>query len=50
METFEVELVFLDGYRIEVVVYADDDDGAAAVAVAYAQRTFDSVESIVVTH
>lgn len=50
MQTFEVELVFLDGYKIEVVVYADDDEDASAIAVAYAQRPLDSVESIVVTH
>ena len=50
METYEVELVFLDGFKIDVVIYADDDEDATAVAVAYAQRTIDSIESVVVTH
>ena len=51
METYEVELVFIDGYKIDVVVYADDDEDAVAKATAVAVKPQeDIVSSLLILH
>ena len=51
METYEVELVFLDGFRIEVVVYADDDnDAIVKAAFTAAKPQEDIVSSLLILH
>ena len=51
METYEVELVFIDGYKIDVVVYADDDEDAVIKATATASKPQeDIVSSLLILH
>ena len=51
MQTYEVELVFIDGYKIEVVVYADDDNDAVTLATATASKPQeDIVSSLLILH
>ena len=51
METYGVELVFIDGFKIDVVVYADNDEDAVIKAAATASKPQeDIVSSLLILH